>query len=340
MPQMPEPPQQVEMPLIPVFGSGDRLPAERGSTTTTIESFYDDDVEMPQKPVEATLEGGDGDDPTTEMPLADDDGEEPITEPEPTLVASETVDRPSINYSYSSEFHGINPYDFMAIWEGPIEIVGSEWQIVNAEFGFSSADVVLYVDDELVQEFASSKVVPLRLEEGLHSLKIEYHNNYDSTIFAASFESYPDIQVSTAQEFLVPLIDDDTNIIYVGTVRSGSTFNEVSVEIASEKFNDSPCFLFLASTDPVHWDVQSNRCPVAGIAVDARRPAFTVVVSNSHRDGDSSSTSSIVPIYHITDMADTWSKDAELPTVGIPQMLNNKTVDYQHYGYTLTYIQL
>ncbi|NRB38818.1 MAG: hypothetical protein HRU20_10175 [Pseudomonadales bacterium] len=206
----------------------------------------------------------------------------------PTLIASEVVAQPAINYIYA-DWHGIDSYNFYSVWEGPINVTG-EAKTIDANFDVSWSDVTLYVDGELILKWSNSnKVIPLTLDVGTHSVRVEYHNHWHTTGFNVSFTDYQQTTVAEASTVLASLVDETTVIAYVGAYESANTYNEVTVTLPEQA---EPILLFLSSYAAVNWIIDNpHGTAVAGIGFKSYGPGSTV------------SEASGAAVYNITDMS-------------------------------------
>ncbi len=185
---------------------------------------------------------------------------------------TETVTRPAIAYPYAYEF-GIDSYNLYAQWEGEIAI--HEETDLNASFDVSWSDVSFYIDDILVSKWAnSSKIIPLSLEVGSHSVRIEYHNHWPTTGFNVSFTNYPKTDVS---EDLSSIINDSTQISYIVTYDvddSTSRYNEVEITLPQ---GDRPHLLFLSSYSAINWVIKNpDNSELQGVVFNSYGPGTTV----------------------------------------------------------------
>lgn len=189
------------------------------------------------------------------------------------LVASETVVRPAINYPYA-QFHGIDARDFYAVWEGEINLGDSE-QSFAANFDVSWSELAFYVDGELVLRWSNSnQKIPVSLSPGPHTVRIEYHNNWHTVGFNASFVSYPLIPASNAKNFLAEQIDGNSDIIYIGAYESADRYNKVLLKMPRPA---NKVFLFLSSYESINWVLDSSLAAmVSGIAVSSHGGSSTI----------------------------------------------------------------
>ncbi|MGB5964357.1 MAG: hypothetical protein WBG65_02370 [Sulfurimonadaceae bacterium] len=190
----------------------------------------------------------------------------------PVLMHTETVTRPAISYPYAYEF-GIDSYNLYAQWEG--EIVIHEKTDINASFDVSWSDVSFYIDDNLISKWANSKkIIPLTLDVGSHSVRVEYHNHWSTTGFNVSFTNYRKTDVN---EDLSSIINDTTQISYIVAYEvdtSTSKYNEVEITLPP---GDRPHLLFLSSYDAINWIIKNpyNR-ELQGVVFNSYGPGITV----------------------------------------------------------------
>ena len=189
-----------------------------------------------------------------------------------TLVASETVDRPSINYSYSN-FHNIDSYNFHAIWDGTIDVPQS--MIIDITFDVSWSDVSLKIDGAVVSAWSNSKrVISHPFSAGQHSVVIEQFNHWHTTGFNTSFTTSPTLTMTEAQAAIAPLIDSATRLIYVGAYESADLHNNTAVSLQGAT---GKVFLFVSSYDSMKWVIDNaNNSNIVGVAYWSNSMASTV----------------------------------------------------------------
>jgi hypothetical protein len=204
----------------------------------------------------------------------------------PVLKYTETVTRPAIAYSYDNEFD-IDSHNLYATWEG--NITANEDTTLNANFDVSWSDVSFYLDDLLVSKWANSdKVIPLTLETGEHTVRIEYHNHWHTTGFNASFTNYT--QTDTSED-LSALVTETTQISFIDAYEAdtgNSRYNEVVITLPEGSRSH---ILFLSSHDAVNWVINNP--------YDVDLPA---VVFNSYGPGTTVTNAGDTLILHATDL--------------------------------------
>lgn len=190
-----------------------------------------------------------------------------------TFVASEQVDRPSINYIYSN-FHDIDSPSFHAIWSGDIEVFG-EPELIDINFDLSWSDVSLFIDDAEISSWSNGdRTIQYEFAPGIHSVTIEYHNNWHTTGFDTSFTTNTMYSKDEAMVLIEPYIDLDTQIIYVGCYESADLYNDSTVTLDGTA---DKVFLFLSSYDSLNWVIQNpHNVTITGIAYSSSSTAATV----------------------------------------------------------------
>lgn len=205
------------------------------------------------------------------------------------LIATETVDRPAINYSWD-EFHDIDSPNFHAVWEGDIELAAGLSEFTMS-FDMSSSDVSLFVDDALVMAWSNgSKKIPLVLDAGPHTIRVEYQNNWHTVDFNTSFATYPELDKSQASEVIGSNLAEDTYVAYVGSYASKDKYRNVQVRVPE---TDKPVFLVLATYDSANWVIDN---PASSNVVG-------IVVSSSSGSSTVSYAGSSIPIYRVPGMS-------------------------------------
>jgi len=236
-----------------------------------------------------------------------------------TLIASEEVDRPSINYNLS-DFHGIDSNNFHAIWIGNID-VGSAPKLIDINFDVSWSDVTLTIDGTTVSSWSNSnKVIPYTFSPGIHSIEIEYFNNWFTTGFNTSFTTNTMYTKDEAIGLVSPLIDTSTKIVYVGAYESGDLYNNTTVNLAS---SSNKVFLFLTSYDSLDWVINNPYgVQITGIAYSSYSTVSTVTAGSS------------VPTYEISGLAYGYS-DFTAPSADI-LYITGRAPDATYGEYSMT----
>lgn len=236
-----------------------------------------------------------------------------------TFVASECVQRPSINYTYS-DFYGINSNNFRAIWSGRLEVPSGP-QTVNMNFDVSWSDVTLSVDGVQVSAWSNSlRTISHQFTTGIHDIVVEYHNNWHGAGFNVSFTNHATYSKADAQALIAPLIDSSTQIIYVGDYESGERYNNTTITLQRTA---SRVFLFLSSYAAQNWIIENpNGVTIAGIAYGSYAPGSTVTYGVS------------TPGFAIAGLAYGYSNFSG-PTADI-QYLTGRVPDYTYGAYNLT----
>ncbi|MBA2883266.1 hypothetical protein HNR65_003628 [Desulfosalsimonas propionicica] len=198
------------------------------------------------------------------------------------LQFTESVKRPSINFSYS-DFNGINSYNFYGVWEGVIS-ADSEGQSVKAHFDVSKSDVSFYLNDKLLEKWNDvSKIVQFSLNKGDNKIRIELHNHWHTTSFNVSFTDYQKLDKSTAVEVFKGIDFNSTKSIYLGAYEAssrnpGENYNEILVTLPG---SPEPIFIFLNSFRAVNWVINNpQNAKIVGIALRGRSPGSTVAITS------------------------------------------------------------
>jgi hypothetical protein len=237
-----------------------------------------------------------------------------------TFIATETVGRPSINYSWS-DFHGIDSQNFHSTWTGNLEVFRVP-KLIDINFEVSWSDVSLYIDGVAISSWSdSNRIIQHEFTPGIHEIVIEYNNNWHTTGFNVSFTTNTLYTKSQAVNLIAPRIDDTTQVIYVGAYESGDLYNDSTVTLESTA---SKVFLFLSSYDSVNWIINNpHDITIAGIAYGSYSTVSTTVTA-----GRSS------PTFEIQGLAYGYS-DFSAPIADI-QYLIGRVPDYTTGTYALT----
>jgi len=188
-----------------------------------------------------------------------------------TLVASEQVARPTINYSWS-DFHEIDSEDFRALWTGTVS--AAEAQTVNINFDVSWAEVTLTIDGVLVDDWEnSSKTIAYDLAPGPHDVLVEYTNHWHTTGFNVSFTTSPVLTAAEARAELASIVATDPWIVYVGAYESDDLYNDIVLELSGS----ARVLLIVSTYESVNWVLDvAESLDLVGVVYSAYEPGPTV----------------------------------------------------------------
>lgn len=234
------------------------------------------------------------------------------------LVTSETVTKPAINYA-SADFHNINSRDFRANWKGVIEAFDTT-QTIDIKFDVSWSDVILTIDGVQIDSWSNSnKVISHEFTVGVHDIEIAYQNNWHTTTFNVSFTTNPVLTKATVVDQITPLLDANTQLIYVGAYESGDLYNSSTVTLQNTA---NKVFLFLSSYSAINWQIENpNSVEIAGIVYGSYAPGSTV-------------TAPAVPAFEVSNFAYGYT-DFTAPAADIEQM-TGAAPDFSTGEYALT----
>lgn len=243
--------------------------------------------------------------------FTENDGENPgkgndgtIKNIESKLKITESVKRPSINFSYS-DFEGINSYNFYGVWDGVMSVAG-EGQSVKAHFDVSKGDVSLYLNDDLLEKWRDdSKTVQLNLKKGDNKIRIELHNHWHTTSFNVSFTDYEKLDKAAAVDLFKSIDFNSTKTVYLGAYEAsarnrGDQYNEILVTIPK---SSAPIFIFLNSFRAVNWVINNpHNAKIVGVALRGRSP------------GSTATTTSSTPIYELPTSRNSYKSSHDVQT--------------------------
>ena len=238
------------------------------------------------------------------------------------LQFTESVKRPSINFSYS-DFNGIDSYNFYGAWEGTIHAFG-EGQSAKAHFDVSWGDVSFYVNDSLVEKWRNdSKIIQFNLNKGDNKIRVELHNHWHTTSFNVSFTAYQKLGRSEALEVFRNIDFNSTKAVYLGAYESrantpGNNYNEILVSLPR---SSTPIFIFLNSFRAVNWVISNpHNAKIAGVALRGRSPGSTVAMP------------SIAPIYELATSENAYKSSYDI------QAFIGRNADYAFTEYAVNNI--
>ena len=236
-----------------------------------------------------------------------------------TLVTTESVARPSINYSYS-DFHGIDSQNFHAIWTGNIEVFDAP-KTIDINFEVSWSDVSLLVDGVNIASWSNSnRSFSHEFSPGVHVITIEYYNHWHTTGFDVSFTTNTMYSKDEAKSLIAPQIDNNTKVVYVGCYESADLYNNSTVTLNGTA---GKVFLFLSSYSAVNWVINNpNNVAITGIAYSSYSAVSTVTADNA------------IPTFEIAGFAYGYS-DFSAPSADITYLIG-RSPDYLNGAYGLT----
>lgn len=236
-----------------------------------------------------------------------------------TFVASESVARPAINYAFAN-FHGISSSNFHAIWTGNIEVFDAP-QLIDMNFEVNWSDVSLFVDGVAINSWSNSNtIIQHEFSPGIHEVKIEYFNHWNTTGFDVSFTTNTMYSKVEAASIIAPQIDANTKIIYVGAYESADLYNNSTVTLSGVT---GKVFLFLTSNDSINWIIQNPaNVTITGIAYSSYSTVATVTADTA------------IPQFEIAGLAYGYT-DFTAPSADITSLIG-RGPDYLSGAYALT----
>jgi len=222
-----------------------------------------------------------------------------------TLVASETVDKPAVNYSYA-DFHAIDSYSFVATWKGKLEILDVP-QLIDFSFDVSRSEVSFSIDGVKTAAWVDSqRVVTRYLQPGLHDIEIHYKNNWHTTTFNVNFSNHRIFEKNELAAKIAPLIDASTQVIYVGAYESANFYNKSMISLDNTA---TKVFLFVSSYSAIDWRIANpNGVNIAGIVYSGFAPGSSVDAPTS------------IPTFDLKNLAYGYS-DFSAPSADIAAMI-------------------
>lgn len=204
------------------------------------------------------------------------DGSNPIISAEHRLT--ETVKRPSINYSWS-KFHDIDAYNFYGTWEGEID-VPEDGHAFNVNFDVSWSDVQFYVNGELISEWENSqKSIPMELAKGTHKVNIELHNHWHTAGFNVSFTDYIRLDDRSELRSIASTDFEATEALYAGVYEASSSgpddvYNEIRLTLPE---TSSGLVLYLGSYHAINWVISNpGEVEIVGVILSSYAPGSTI----------------------------------------------------------------
>lgn len=188
------------------------------------------------------------------------------------LIASEIVDKVSINYAWD-KFHAIKSEDFGGYWvgnftyekESPIEIsVSQSW---------SKTRVI--IDGIVIYEGGSNTKVPYTFKKGKHKIEVEYVNNWHTTGFMVTMQ--PKTKTYNQQELKAALskhTSKNSEVMFAGVYESSEKDQSIELILAKHK---KPIVLVLSSYDAVNWKIKNTKnVKIEAIIYSAYKPGVEV----------------------------------------------------------------
>lgn len=188
------------------------------------------------------------------------------------LIASEIVDKVSINYAWD-KFHAIKSEDFGGYWvgnftyekESPIEIsISQSW-----------AKTRVIIDGIVIYEGGSNTKVPYTFKKGKHKIEVEYVNNWHTTGFMVTIkEKEKTYTRDEIRQNLAKLTSKNSEVLFAGVYESSE--KDQSIELILNK-NKKPVILVLSSYDAVNWVIKNRyMTKVEAIVYTAYKPGVEI----------------------------------------------------------------
>ncbi|MGL1904003.1 MAG: hypothetical protein OCC49_17830 [Fibrobacterales bacterium] len=188
-----------------------------------------------------------------------------------SLVAIDTVDVPSINYSYSS-FHNIGSEDFAAFYIG--DLFYTTDTDVEITIDQSWSNTIIYINGVEVINASSNTTLAYTFSAGHNIVEVVYYNNWHTTNVSVKFEeALPIATQNSATALVAPYADVD--IWYGGLYECSDRYSICDISLDS---TNKPTVLFLASYHAADWDFTGEDLSnVIGIFVGDYSPSSRVV---------------------------------------------------------------
>lgn len=237
-------------------------------------------------------------------------------------VATEQVERPALQYAYN-EFKNIPAQNLHATWEADFNL-GNKNIKLPINFDLSWSDVEVFLDGKSVKKSSNSiEKIELDIPAGNHTLKIDYHNNWQTVGFNTSFINYTEVTKSQAKNVMSKLMTKDTKVAYIGAYEPKNRYNKINLKVTDKT---QPTVLFLGSYSSANWHIEeADYLNLQAIVVTSCNPSSTINGLNID-----------VPIFNITDMKCNASNDNELQSVQPDiQEVTGAKADYMYAEYAL-----
>jgi hypothetical protein len=194
-------------------------------------------------------------------------------------ISNGTVNKPSINYGFS-DFQNIPSQDFSAEWTGTIEIL-DDTKIIDFNVALSNSDAEVYVDGELISTWSNnSRTIELDLSTGVHTVKVNYTNNWHTVSFNTSFtpKTLP-ITIVDAPAKIGSFIDNTVGVVYIGAYEADTIFNESTITLSN---TPQKVFLFVSSYSSINWIIDNpNNVEITGIAYSSYSSKSTITAETN-----------------------------------------------------------
>ena len=199
--------------------------------------------------------------------------------PAPTLVATDTVAEVAINYPWA-EFHDIKSEDFEGYWVGQFRYDKPTRVDVTVDQSWSQTRIV--IDRKLVYEGGSNARVPFLFSPGLHTVEVEYINNWHTTRLSVAFaEATEPVAPGELRARLAELAPANAVVQFAAVYESGARDNVVTLNLAPSRV---PVVLVLSSYSAVRWVINNpDQVDLRAIVYGSYAPGARVQASG--RDG-------------------------------------------------------
>ena len=188
------------------------------------------------------------------------------------VIASETVDKVSVNYPYD-KFHGIKSEDFGGYWVGNFSYDKETPLQIGVSQSWSKTRII--IDGTVVYEGGGNARVPYTFAKGKHRVEIEYINNWHTTGFMVTIA--PEKKTYGAAEIkrlLAEHTSKQSKVLYAGVYESRNKEQTVTLKLAKSTV---PVVLVLSSYDAVEWIVKNpHRVKIEAVVYGAYKPGVEV----------------------------------------------------------------
>lgn len=168
------------------------------------------------------------------------------------IVLSENVTNISYNWN---EFLWIPPENYWAYYVWYFDFPEDETKII--QYNISWSEIRISIDDKIIiPDLDTWDELVYNFKKWKHKIEIEYLNNrmWINYTFIIKWAEEANISKNDLDNEIIPLLTEDTKILYFWVYTSSSEDNNISVNV---NYDSSPAIIVLTSYEPVNWNINN-----------------------------------------------------------------------------------
>lgn len=188
------------------------------------------------------------------------------------LIASEIVDRVSVNYPWK-DFHNIDAKNFGGYWVGNFVFKQTKEQQLTISQSWARTRII--IDGMVVYEGGSNKEFTYTFKKGKHKIEVEYVNNWHTVGFVFTMKDKEKIySIDEIQKELRQKTSKNSVVVFAGAYESKRKDQSITLELAKSK---NPVVLVLNSYEAVKWIIKNPyKVKVEAIVYSGYQPGIEI----------------------------------------------------------------